>query len=44
MIEISERAQQHFRRLLEQQGNEGLGIRLHVTVPGTPAANCELEF
>ena len=44
MIEISERAQQHFRRLLAQQGSEGLGIRLHVTAPGTPAANCELEF
>ena len=44
MIEISERAQQHFRRLLAQQGSEGLGIRLHVTDPGTPAANCELEF
>ena len=44
MIEISERAQQHFRRLLAQQGNEGMGIRLHVTAPGTPAANCELEF
>ena len=44
MIEISERAQQHFLRLLAQQGSEGLGIRLHVTAPGTPAANCELEF
>jgi Fe/S biogenesis protein NfuA len=44
MIEISERAQQHFRRLLAQQGNEGMGIRLHVTAPGTAAANCELEF
>ncbi|MFK2875671.1 NfuA family Fe-S biogenesis protein [Rhodanobacter hydrolyticus] len=44
MIEISERAQQHFRRLLAQQGNEGMSIRLHVTAPGTAAANCELEF
>lgn len=44
MIEISERAQQHFRKLLAQQGNEGMGIRLHVTAPGTAAANCELEF
>ncbi len=44
MIDISERAQQHFLRLLEQQDIEGLGIRLRVTSPGTPAANCELEF
>ena len=44
MIEISERAQQHFLRLLSQQGTEDLGIRLRVTAPGTAAANCELEF
>ena len=44
MIEISERAQQHFLRLLAQQGIEGQGIRLRVTAPGTPAADCELEF
>ncbi|RCS30745.1 Fe-S biogenesis protein NfuA [Rhodanobacter denitrificans] len=44
MIEISERAQQHFLRLLSQQDIDGLGIRLRVTSPGTPAANCELEF
>lgn len=44
MIDISPRAQQHFLRLLDQQGIEGLGIRLRVTAPGTPAANCELEF
>lgn len=44
MIDISERAQQHFLRLLGQQGIEGLSIRLRVTGAGTPAANCELEF
>jgi len=44
MIDISERAQKHFLRLLTQQGIEGLGIRVRVTAPGTPAANCELEF
>lgn len=44
MIDISERAQQHFLRLLSQQGSDGLGIRLRVTAPGTAAANCELEF
>ena len=44
MIDISERAQQHFLRLLDQQGIDDLAIRLRVTSPGTPAANCELEF
>jgi Fe/S biogenesis protein NfuA len=44
MIDITERAQQHFLRLLSQQSIEGQGIRLRVTAPGTPAANCELEF
>lgn len=44
MIDISERAQQHFKRLLVQQGGEGLGILLRVTAPGTAAADCELEF
>ena len=44
MIDISERAQAHFRKLLAQQGDEELGIRLRVMAAGTPAASCELEF
>lgn len=44
MIDISVRAQEHFQRLLSQQGIDGLSIRLRVTDAGTPAANCELEF
>ncbi|MEO7068718.1 MAG: NfuA family Fe-S biogenesis protein [Rhodanobacter sp.] len=44
MIDISERAQQHFARLLSQQNIDDLSIRMWVTEPGTPAANCELEF
>ena len=44
MIDISERAQQHFLRLLSQQGIDGLGIHLRVTAAGTPAASCDLEF
>lgn len=44
MIEISERAQSHFHRLIEQQGIDGLGIRVHVIAGGSPAANCELSF
>lgn len=44
MIDITERAQAHFQRLLAQQGEDGLGIRLRVVAAGTPAAQCELEF
>ena len=44
MIDISERAQTHFVRLLAQQGIEGMSILVRVIAPGTPAANCELEF
>ncbi len=44
MIDISTRAQSHFMHLLSQQNGDALGIRLRVTAPGTPAANCELEF
>lgn len=44
MIDISERAQNYFNHLLQQQDIEGLGIRLRVRQGGTPAATCELEF
>lgn len=44
MIEISERAQTHFLRLLRQQQIDDLGIRLTTSAPGTPEANCELAF
>jgi len=44
MIDISERAQAHFQRLLAQQDEPGLGIRLRVVSAGTPTAQCELEF
>lgn len=44
MIEISKSAQRHFRKLIEAQGGDGLGIRLHVRDAGKPAADCELEF
>lgn len=44
MIEISERAQAHFLRLLRQQQIDDLGIRLTASAPGTPEANCELAF
>lgn len=44
MIQISGSAQRHFRKLIAAQGGDGLGIRLRVRDPGTPAADCELEF
>lgn len=44
MIEISQPAQDHFRRLLAEQGADDTGILVRVTDAGTPRANCELEF
>jgi Fe/S biogenesis protein NfuA len=44
MIEITERAQDHFCKLVDQQDTDDLGIRLRVEQGGTPAANCALEF
>ena len=44
MIEISDTAQQYFRRLIEQQDEEGLGLRMAVNHPGTPGASCDLQF
>ena len=44
VLSISDTAQQHFRRLLEQQGIAGLGIRIKAIHAGTPKADCQLEF
>lgn len=44
MLTISENAQQHFQRLIQQQDIPGLGIRMQVVNPGTPDADCRLEF
>lgn len=44
MIEITESAQAHFRRLLEREGIAGLGVRLAAREPGTPRADVRLEF
>lgn len=44
VIELSEAARTHFRRLIEAQEEPGLGIRLSVIRGGTPAADCRLEF
>jgi Fe/S biogenesis protein NfuA len=44
MIQISETAQAHFRRLLQTQGDELAGIRISAVHPGTPRADARLEF
>ena len=44
MIQISESAQAHFRRLIEREDLPGLGVRLAAVHPGTPRADVRLEF
>ncbi|MDY0021412.1 iron-sulfur cluster assembly accessory protein, partial [Arenimonas caeni] len=44
MINLSESAQAYFRRLLESQGGDAVGIRLSAVEPGTPRADARLEF
>ena len=44
MIEISDSAQDYFRKLLMQQEADDLGLRLSVLEPGTPRAACDLQF
>lgn len=43
MISISETAQSHFNKLLEQQA-EGTHIRVFVVNPGTPGAECGVSY
>jgi Fe/S biogenesis protein NfuA len=44
MITLSDNAQEHFSRLVAQQGIDGLGIRLKAVHAGTPKGDCQLEF
>lgn len=44
MITLSASAQEHFRKLIEQQAIAGLGVRVHAVDAGTPKGDCELEF
>ncbi|MEO5561745.1 MAG: NfuA family Fe-S biogenesis protein [Dokdonella sp.] len=44
MISLSSSAQEHFRKLIEQQALPGLGIRVHAVDPGTAKGDCQLEF
>lgn len=44
MIQISESAQAHFRKLIEREAIPGLGVRLAAMNPGTAQADVRLEF
>jgi Fe/S biogenesis protein NfuA len=44
MIQISESAQTHFRKLIEREALPGLGVRLSAINPGTVRADVRLEF
>lgn len=44
MIEITESAQTYFQRLIGQQDEEDLALRISVNHAGTPGANCDLQF
>ena len=44
MINISESAQTHFRKLLEREALPGLGVKLSAVHAGTPRADVRLEF
>ena len=44
MIQISESAQAHFRKLIEREALPGLGVRLSAHMPGTAQADVRLEF
>ena len=44
MIDITEAAQDYFHRLIEQQDDEDLALRMSVNQAGTPGASCDLQF
>lgn len=44
MIQISEAAQAHFRKLIAREDIPGLGVRLAAVQPGTAQADVRLEF
>ena len=44
MIQISDTAQAHFRKLIEREALPGMGVRLSAVDPGTARADARLEF
>ncbi|WP_164503530.1 Fe-S biogenesis protein NfuA [Pleionea sediminis] len=44
MIDITPSAQEHFRKLLSQQDDPNVNIRVFVVNPGTPHAECGVSY
>ncbi|PWK48459.1 Fe-S biogenesis protein NfuA [Pleionea mediterranea] len=44
MIEITKSAQEHFAKLLSQQDDKDVNIRVFVVNPGTPHAECGVSY
>jgi Fe/S biogenesis protein NfuA len=44
VILFTDTAQGHFRKLIATQGGDGLAIRIRARNPGSPGADCQLEF
>lgn len=44
MIQISEKAQAYFLKLIQREAIEGMGVRLSAVEGGTPQADARLEF
>lgn len=44
MVEISPPAEAYFARLLAKEKTPGMNLRISVLEPGTPRADCQLEF
>lgn len=44
MIQISDKAQAHFRKLIEREGVADMGVRLSASDAGTSRADARLEF
>ena len=44
MIQISDKAQAYFRKLIEREDVPGMGVRISAVEAGTPRADARLEF
>ena len=44
MLTLTDNAQTHFRKLIEQQGLDDAGVRIQAVHGGTPNGDCQLEF
>jgi Fe/S biogenesis protein NfuA len=44
VIQVTDAAREYFAKLIEQQDEDGLGLRIQVLLPGTARAECDLQF